>query len=345
MSDVQAFVFRRTGAMLAEISPDLRSIKWALNRPGKVEFSMPYTDPKCTRDILAVGNWLLFQFESGLEEWGGVIDLPLGRRKFEVDVTGWSGERLLDVRVSGKDVHFNAMAPGAIFQRTIELENADYATGIGVGNIYAGGSGLTMRYHYYDLLRRAQELARLTGEDFAITTRLVSGQLSFLGNWYQRRGRDVSGAVGFEEDQNVVDSPEPRYDEQGPIANVVYTIGDGVDWGDSRPVGFATDTESVERYGYREYSEQQAGVVEPETLNANAAAILETMKQPRTMMSLTVADESPGRFADYGVGDIVNATLFVRGGDEWAFDGKVRVVARQLRPDGLCDLEVAEWTE
>lgn len=340
---MQGFVFRRTGAMLAEITPDLGAVKWSLNRPGKVDFSMPYTDPKCTREILAVGNPVLFQFANGLEDWGGVIEHPLGRLKMGISVTAWDGGRLLDWRVSGKDVQFQNMSPGGIFQQMVELENSEYDTGVGIGNIYTGGSALTMRYHYYDLLRRGQELARLSGEDFSVTTRLVSGQLSFLGNWYQQMGRDVSGQVVFEEDQNVADSPEPRLDEQGPIANVIYTIGDGVEWGDSRPVGFASDQTSIDKYGYREYAEQQAGVTSQSTLDANAAAILETMKTPRQMLSLTVSNEEPALFSSYGIGDIARAILFVRGGDEWGFDGQVRVMARQLRPDGMCDLEVAVW--
>jgi len=339
MADVQVLVFRSTGALLAEIEPDLTSAKWALNRPGKAEFSMPYSDSKCTRDILRPGNWLLLRFACGLPDWGGVIEFPRRRTRNGVGVTAWSGERLLDWRVSGKDMHFEGMAPGAVFQYAIELENAEHATGIDVGNIYAGGTVQTMRYHYYDLLRRAQELARLTGEDFAVLPRLLGGQLSFLAHWYGQRGRDLSGSVLLAEDKNVVDA---TLDEQGPVANRVIFIGDGVEWDDNRPVAIVEDAESIEQYGYREYSEFRAGTTVTGMLEANAAAVLETKKQPAKMFSLTVTDEEPGRFASYGIGDIVHATLFVRGGDEWGYDDPVRVIARQWAPDHTCILEVAE---
>ena len=61
------------------------------------------------------------------------------------------------------------------------------------------------------------------------------------------------------------------------------------------------------------------------------------------VLSVHMCDETPGRFADYDVGDIVATNLFTRGGDEWGYDEPVRVIAREWHPDNTCILEVAEW--
>ena len=90
------------------------------------------------------------------------------------------------------------------------------------------------------------------------------------------------------------------------------------------------------------WSEVQSGVKLVDTLEANAAAILEEWKEPARVFTLQALDAEPGRFADYDVGDTVHAELFVDN-PEWYLSADVRVLARVWNPDDeTCRLEVEE---
>jgi hypothetical protein len=337
MSEIVS-IYGVSGARIADIRPDIRSVTWRLNKEGRAVFLVPYTDDQCTTWNLRPGNFVLIEFSNGLPDWSGVMDYPLERDANGVTVNAYSGEHLLDWRISGSDWQFHDMTPGAIFSQMITSANAERPTGITIGNVYARAPALSQRWNYYNLLQRVQELARLSYQDFNIDHRIVGGALQFLGNWYQRRGTDKSGRVLLEDGCNV---ESPHLLEQGPVANVVTLVGNGAEWA-TRPVGVAIDRDSASVYGYRQYVEQVATDSQT-TLDSMALALLEQMVEPRKSISMTASNTAPARFADYNIGDIVSARLFTRGGRDWAFDAPVRVVARSWMPDGTCDLEVTEW--
>jgi hypothetical protein len=338
MSGHRVLLFDRSGGILAEIEPDLESVAWRLNNVGRARFAMAWDDPKCTRDNLRFGNRALIQFDNGLPDWGGVIDTPRKRRHGLITVTAYTGERLLDWRVTARSRYFTAALPGTIFETLIGEENDEWQTGVTVGSAYGAGTPRTIEVHYHDLLQRIRDLARLTGHDFAVLPVYADGTLSFQAHWYERRGSDKRESVWLLDGANASGA---RLDEQGTLANRVITIGDGTSWTE-RPIGEAEDTASRDEYGYREYAEVQAGVVEQATADANAEEVVATMAWPLNRVTLSAANKAPGEFARYDVGDIVKAVLFVDN-PEWYFESPVRVIGREWRPDETCRLEVEEW--
>lgn len=338
MAEIRMTIFGRSGGRLADIRPTLHSVSWKLNNEGRARFYLPYADSKCTRQNLKPGNYLLMEFENGLPDWSGVIDYPLDRDGQGVTVSAFTGARLLDWRVSRADDHFQGMTAGGIFRQALRTANASRSLNVVENNIYAGGDAITQRWHYYNVLQRVRELARLSYQDFHIGHRVSGGAIQFLGNWYERRGADKSQRVLLAEGANVT---SPHLSEQGPVANVVIAVGEGAEWAD-RPVGTATDADSIAAYGYRQYVEQVPSDSQT-TLDTMAQALLAQMAEPRRMISMTVTDNAPARFADYDIGDIVDTYIFTGGGEDWLFEDPVRVIARSWVPNGECELEVAEW--
>jgi hypothetical protein len=335
----RALIFSPQGVQLAEVEPELESVVWRLNGVGPARFTLAWSDPKCTPTNLRFGNRLLLQFSNGLPDWAGVIDLPRQRLEGAVVSTAYSGEQVLDWRVTDKGRYFNAMAPGYIFRSLLTEENAEFPTGIEIGAIYEGGVHRTLEYHYHDLLERVKDLARLTGNDFSVTPEYIGGYLRLKANWHESRGADKSGQVWLVDGANVV---EATLDEQGNLANHVIFIGQGTTWGSERLDAVVNHLSSQQLYDYREYAEVQTGVSQLSTLRADAEAILAARAWPTNRITITASDNPPGRFVEYDVGDIVRAMLHVRN-PLWAFDGLVRVMARELKPDGGCRLEVEEW--
>lgn len=327
---VRAVVYNRSGGALAEIEPEWNAISWRLNNVGRAQFSVPYSDSKCLPSILHPGNRLLIQFDNGLPDWGGVLDLPRRRTPTGITMTAYTGEALLDWMRTPKNLRFYTDAPGAIFQTLLQSQPE-----ITAGTVDMSGTPRSTEYHYHDLLARVQDLVRLTGYDFAITPTLNGTTLEFAGQWYAQRGSDLTSRVLLVEDINVA---EPVLDEQGPLSNRVYCIGEGTTWGDERLIGSALDSDSVTLYGTREYAETQTAIRQ-ETLDANAAALVAAMAYPREMLTLTAYNRAPAAFSAYDVGDIVRVQAFLQSPD-WAYDHEVRVIAREWSPDGTCRLEV-----
>ncbi len=340
MSDVQAMVFDRNGYQIAEIEPQIDSICWRLNAHGLAHVRLPYTDSKCTKDILRSGNRVLFRFSNGLPDWGGVMDLQRSRDGNGVQIAVYSGEWILDWRVTGKNRVFASTYPGSIFSTLISEMNGSGDTGITIGDIYAGGAARSEEYHYFDMQRQMTKLADDSGQDWAILPVYSAGRLTFRAYWYEQRGSDKTGQVWLIEGQNC---SEATLAEQGRIANRYYVVGPGSAWGAERAVGQGDDADSLAEFGFRERSEVASGQASLATLTATAAARVATVAWSQAMISLPKAlNLEPALFSAYDVGDIVRTQLFLKS-TEWAFDGDVRIVAREWKPDGTCGLEVQEW--
>jgi len=334
---VRTRIYNRSGVELAEIDPDFEFVNWRLNNVAMARFVMSMKDSRCTQDNLRPGNLLLVEFENGLPDWGGVIDLPRVRQYGEVSVTAYSADGIWLSRRTPKSRYFTAAPPGTIFQTLIEEEHALWPTKVTIGDIYGGGVGRTIEYHYHQLAKRFKDLARLTGMDFWFEPVLEDGVLSFTAHWTETRGSDRSGTLTLEEGRNIGDV---SMKEQGPIYNTIVVAGEGVTWGD-RITSETEDAASRDTYGYREYFEMQSGVKLQATLDANAEELLAFYKDPRNVFKIKAVDNDPARFSEYAVGDTLRCVAFLQF-SEWAFDGNVRVIAREWTPKGECRLEVSE---
>lgn len=337
---VRLRTFDLNGLERSEIEAQITAVSWRLNNIGILRFTMPMVDSKCTEKNLAISNFVLAEIE-GFPDWGGVIDFPRTRMTGSVGITALSGEVLFDQRVTRKNRRFNAIRPGVIYTTLIQDANDVWPIKIATGTVFSGGTSRSTVYHHHDLLARVKDLARLTGNDFDVTPIVGDGAISFLGNWYDRRGLDRRSTIELVEGHNV---GQVIIAEQGPVHNSIYTIGEGSTWGTERLIGTASDALSISNYGYREDAEQQAGVKYQETLDFNADAILNNRKDPRLKITARdVENIDPALFSDYDVGDIVTLKAFLEH-LSWAFDGPVRITSREY--SGVtkrCRLEVEEW--
>lgn len=340
MSEVRCLLFSRTGQPLTEIEPEVEAVSWRLNDIGTAVFALAWTDSKCTKSNLQYGNRVLFQFENGLPDWGGVIDPPRTIGEGVVRVNAYTSERLLQHRYTGKNHTFTSTAAGAIYRALLQAADRTESLYIDLGNIFQTGTVRDAEYHYNPLLEAIKELARLADDDFYIEPVYTEDRLTLQAHWYDRRGRDRSQQAQLMEGRNV---HEAISDSQGEIANRYYVAGSGTDWGSDRLIGTYTDDDSRVAYGYREYAETQSEVETQQTLDINAESLASDRAEPYRAYSLIVTDDEPGKFSGYRVGDIVGAELFMDSGD-WYFDGDLRILAEEWNQDGTCRLEAEEWT-
>lgn len=336
---IEAMVFSSGGSKLDDLSVDIQSCLWRLGQTGRATFNIAYADDKAAAENIRAGNYLLLQFGSGLPDWGGVIDFPLSRRPYGLTAVAYESDRMLDWRISGADVSYSSTASGAIAQALVESAKASYPLAISIGDVYAGGSR-TQEYHYDGLLTEIRSLA--TGYDYAVVPSYQDGRLSFYLHFYERRGADRRNSVHLVEGHNV---GEVNLDEQGPIYNRIIAIGSGVTWAD-RPTVISEDLDSKYRYGLREQAKIYPSITDETTLQELADALLDEWKEPRARGTLTnVSNEDPATFDEYHVGDIVTLQAFLDAGEDWEFNGPVRILSREWTPAGHCTLEVEEWRD
>lgn len=337
-NEIEVLVFDNAGIDPVQIEPDILSVEWLLNKTGRAQCYMSYSDDKCTPDNLAFGNRILFRFENGLPPLGGVIDIPRTRMSTGVTFNVYGGSRILEWRHTPSTRAFSSTVPGTIFQTLIEEETAQWDSGFVIGSIYTDGTARNETYHYDNVLEIIQQLAKDSGEDFEIVPVYQSGRLTFLANWQESLGSDISDNVLLVEDRNI--SP-PKLDEQGTIANRVILIGsaDGTLAWKERPFSIDTDITSRNAYGYREYAKVALGIRDQTTLDANVGVLATEMNTPREHYTVEALDKDPAGFGEYGVGDTVTLQAFLIDPD-WAIDTTVRIMGRKWTLGNVCRLEV-----
>lgn len=336
---VRALLYDETGAPVAELSPQIESVVWRLAGPGSAQFRLAYRDSACVKSWLLPGRRVLFQFENGLPDWGGVIEFPLKQDSSGVVISAFTAEKILEQRRTAKTAIFTNQTPGAICKVMIETANALTPTGIVIGEFYAGGSQVTLEYHLQNVYEQIKELIRLSGNDLSIIPTINAGVLTFTATWYEERGEDKSNQILLVENRN---AQIASLDWQGPVYNRITLAGEGSTWDDNRMTVTDEDVESHGIYGLREYSEVQSGKVSEATLTANAAALVTLYCQPKKRIGLIAMDRAPAEFANYDIGDVVRVQAFQQWAD-WALDDSFRIIAREWRPDNMCALEVEEW--
>ena len=331
------------GNVLVEVIPLVESVSEVLNGVGRASLLFSSKDNKVTADNLAFGNRLLLQFDNGME-WGGIIDPPRKWTAGNVQVTGYTGEKLMDWRTTGKSRRFAGVSKGNIFQAV--HSEALPIPGYAIGEVWTGGVGHSPDYHLESLLDLVQKSLcdRLGTAEFAVIPDFTDGVIVFRSEFYERRGVDTN--LMLVEGGNITDA---ELIEQGDIIND-WTIagadlsGEGSDgWGDGRLIATASDAESISVYGRR-----QGGAVFPDikiqaTLDLKARSLRDEYAYPHNIFSLTAVDAKPARFKDYQVGDSLLLQLYSCGFG--GVDTRVRVVGREYFPQqGTANLIVQEVT-
>ena len=340
-AEMEILIADTTGRVIGEIQPQVQGVAWKLNNYGQVRLTVSRAEFVERPWLFRFGNRILFRFGNGLAEWGGVIDPPRKWNSERVSVVGYSGEYLLDWRVTDRGRYFNKATAGDIFRAVIrEARDFDVA----LGYVWTGGAPHSPEYHFesiYDIVTRSIT-RRLEAVDWDVRPVLEDGRIRFVANLYERRGSDYSVGsalgrrIGFVEGINVTGS----MDEQGPIVNDIYLAGSGSGWGEgNRIYSHVWDENSRALYDLRQGGETVVDISVQGTLDGAAALRLAEQSAPKEVYSLTAYDTAPARFAQYGVGDTVWLEMFSVGAA--GREQGVRVVAQEYLPaSNTCSLVV-----
>lgn len=339
MSFTRLQVGDRFGRIVDELQGKIDHVSWRINKVGQVKFRIPVNDPKATETNLNPGNRIFMDFENGLPDWGGVIDLPRTWERGILQVAAYSGEHLFKYRTTDKGRYFDDQTPGQIFESLILEMNQVETTGITIGTIFKGGSGHSPDYHFKSLLDIFQKSLtdRLSTYEFDVVPYIDGGIIKFNANFYDTRGGDRTNHA-LVEGNNLAPI---KIKEQGPIINSWDMAGEGTDWGSGRLTSNAADIDSQSDFGLREDSRIYGDVSQQLTLDSHSETALVNTKDPKNLFLLQAVDEQPARFADYEHGDKISLEIHSMG-----FGGiqtVVRITSREFLPQvGLCNLVVEE---
>lgn len=335
-SEVVVLVGNPRGWLIGEIDCSVMGVAWKLNDYGQARLRLSRAVASTMEPLLRPGNRLLIQFGNGLPDWGGILDLPRKWQTGVVDLVGYSGERLLVDRVTGRDSRFVNVSAGRIFA---SLMGAAAPSGITLGSVWDGPELLTMDFHYrslYDIFQKS--LGSQIGDgDWQVEAQLIEGQITFQAHFFNQRGTDHGRRVALLEGVNLADVV---LQEQGPVVNEWLVAGAGSGWGDGeRLYGTGRDEASVEAVGLRQRGLIRVDLDTQATLDQATAVALAEFKEPHSTLDLTALDLAPARYSQYDIGDSVWVELYeTRFGD---FESSVRVVAREYFPQiGACSLVV-----
>lgn len=329
-----------SGRVLTEINPEVHRVSWRLNGMGAIAFTMALTDPKLVPEYFIEGNRVLLSFDNGLPDWGGVMTGARDWSGSGVTFEAYSGEWLMARRRTPRSRYFMNTQVGAILSALVSEANVTYQTGLKLGSIWQGGQAHSPDYHFKSLYDVAADslVGNLSAGAFDVTPRLEGGSIFFYMNLYERKGRNMPN-IALVESRNI---SAIRYREIDEAVNVWHMAGEGEGWGaDSRVYATAMNQASIARHGMREDFELRSGVVEQSTLDATANKRLEETAWPTRVLGLSVTNDAPGRYGDYGVGDAVSCRLYSYGFG--GVNGPFEVRAREFFPDdGVCDLVLLE---
>ena len=337
---IRFLVADASGRVLTEINPAVQRVSWRWNGMGAVAFTMALTDPKLIPEYFIEGNKVLLSFDNGWPDWGGVLTGARDRSGAGVTFEAYSGEWLMAMRRTPRSRYFANAQVGAILSALVGEANVTYPTGLKLGSIWQGGQAHSPEYHrktLYDVV--AESLTgNLSAGAFDVTPALENGTIQFYVNLYEHKGSNKAN-IALVQNRNISGI---RYREIDEAVNVWHMAGEGDGWTDSARV-YATviDSDSVGRHGMREGSEVRSGVIYQSTLDETANKRLGETAWPTRVLGLTVTDNPPGRFGDYGVGDSVTCRLYSYGFN--GVDGLFEVRAREFFPDnGTADLVLIE---
>lgn len=331
----RVLVADRFGMVRDELEVQLESVTWVLNGIGRARFRLSARDPKAIPENLQPSNRLLIQFENGLPDWGGVLDLPRMWEDNTITLNAYTIEYLLQYRLTDRSTTFDGASVGAILARVLYEMQAQQDEGIILGQIWFGGLPHYPRYHFRTVWQIIESIRRMEQCDVVFKPVLEKGRILFIANLVEFWGEDKSDRYALAVGANVA---ELRYEEQGPLYNSVVAAGAGTTWSD-RQVIRAENSESIQLYGLREKLDVYADVTFTSTLEMHARNRL-AQAFPLKRFGLEVVDKEPAPFSVYHIGDVLRLIAPNAG---WGYDGKVRIIGREFRPDGRCVLAVDEW--
>lgn len=334
-ADIVVLVGDKFGRVIGELDCEVVGIAWKLSDYGQARMVLPRGEATATERLLRPGNRVLIQFGNGLPDWGGMLDLPRRWRDGRIEIVAYSGEYILKWRISAADALFVSTPPGDIFQ--LLLAEA-LPSGVTFDQVWSGGERRSAEYHYrdlYDIFKKD-----LTSQaDWDVRPYLLNGNISFLANYYDRRGTDHGWRLALLEGVNAVDVD---MQEQGPIINDWRLAGTGTGWGEGERLYAAAGGEiSQSRYGLRQKGEVRVDVGDQSTLDQSAAVAISAYTEPAEIVGLSSLDLPPARWSQYDVGDTIWVELYSAGFG--GYGSAVRLLAREYLPgQGVCSLVIEQ---
>lgn len=329
------------GVVIAELEPEMGPVSWRLNDIGRASFALPRGDEKTIEYILRFGNRIFIEFDNGLPAWGGTIEPPRIWTRGRVEINAFSAEHILSLRRTGKNRIFQGATAGDIFAALIREANQEWDTGIIPNDIWTGGPTYDITFNFTDLLTaiRTDLCGKLAGTEFAIRPQLAGGKIYFTADLWSERGIDRPNTVLVEG----TNTSSEGLAEYGPLLTQHDIAGSGNGWGDDRLTSQARDQDAIGLYGLRQGAGVFGDIGTQETLDAQAAQLLQETTEPTVVVSVTAHNRDPGRFEEYDIGDRIRLML-----NSYGFEGfyrTVRVHTREFTPAGSCNLVIEAGAE
>lgn len=279
-------IYDKTGLCIAEVNA-LAKRSWILSKFGVANFQISTQDPKCRREILEFGNYVLIEHEK-VPAWVGVIVTPRKWKFGSVTVTANSAEWIFRTR-RGEDGKTWYSYCGNNFKELIAFANIASDTRITAGEIYVHGYPYKMDLTYgSDLYTAITQMSDYYYKHEWDVTPAWDAQhrLVFKANWYLKRSYPRQTAL---EEGNNIEMVDDAMTEQGDIINDYRFTGSGVNHTD-KSTFTATDPDSIARYGLIQKAETGPAEELVGNVEANARAKLDKIKNPKMTFNFKVLD-------------------------------------------------------
>jgi hypothetical protein len=304
MADTYSIItlYDKTGKLLAEVPGSVAVRAWSLNENNQAQFVIPTSSALCREDYLRFGNYVMITHPK-LPVWAGMIDPTRGWELDHVEITAFTPEYILKGRRGAGEATYTG-SPGSIFTTLIGSANSRYPTLINLGEIFKAGASASRKLNFSTIYDGVIQLSQNTGEDFDVTPVESNGILSFVANWYKRKG-DTKNLM-LEEGVNVERASKVVI-EQGDIINVLQGMSDGGSSGSKMTVELQ-DAASIALYGVRQSSYSFQGIKDRAALTTNTQAMLLQKRNPRKTFVLAALDVGT-TFNDIRLGDIFPVSM------------------------------------
>lgn len=303
----------------------------AMGDVGQAEFTIDINNPLNRRDIIATGNYVLFEHQR-LGDWAGIIAPNNG--------LSWTGDGVRIVRALEAAHQFSRRRSplyvmdkkplavvgnaGLLLKKVINYANAKQDALLRPGNILPGDIALIhLKYEMTNELVHSLE-RKSKCESWVTPEKDETGRLIFRVHLARRRG--AARGYTLREGINLELEHGDIYREDGAIINDYAAI---VQTESGYQHAQYEDRRSIYENGLWQGSEQD-GEGEPKYLVRNTVA---ANRDPVRTYKVTAIEtpESPDTFAYIGLGDVVNLCMYNGGAyyNEAGVDTSVRIVSRE----------------
>lgn len=281
-------IYDRGGRLLAELDVMVKR-SWVKNKPGSASFAISTLDAKCIEEYLQFGNLVLIEHDK-LPSWCGYITTPRewGNGVVSVNASGmmgrWSG------RSGVGEVNYGG-SPGYAIEGFIREMNARDDTRIRMGERVL--DGIAEVGSVPNTSKMLEFISQMVDEFKNCLLEFEpgkddSGRLVVMANW--RKLPEEVGLTVLMEGHNI-EAVNNVLVEQGTIANKLWLQSKGETKQDRKVIELV-DSESIERYGMYELSEQvnNSNTYVQEPIEEIALDKLSKMKNPRKLYNFKVLD-------------------------------------------------------